>query len=88
MVLWIRRGGTLKVGAATVVVLQIENGGVKLGFKAPPTVSILRDNAKKRVPTVKAEPDSQNEVRADHTRTINGIYDPTPKDWGRRPKKL
>jgi len=74
-----------------VKVISVGRRSVKLGFEAPLSVDIQRNNAKKKAPRlveVEEETEGQLAMRADHTRTINGIYDSKPAEqWGRRPKR-
>ena len=48
LVLSRKEGDRVLVGDAVVVVLGVHGGKVRLGFDAPPNVSILRQEAKDR----------------------------------------
>lgn len=44
----------VKIGDAVVTVLKVHDGKVRLGIAAPPSVPIVRDDAKKGVPNATA----------------------------------
>ena len=53
LVLTVRQGESVHIGDATIEVLAIRGGQVKLGFNAPAAVPIRRENARQKLPSAK-----------------------------------
>ncbi|MDB5345212.1 MAG: Carbon storage regulator [Schlesneria sp.] len=61
-----RRGESVQIGDNILVrVVSVSNGGVRLGFAAPPEIEVHRSEVYDRIQADKARPKTADELRAE-----------------------